>query len=247
MFSDLRRLRSKIAEKVVKSGGPPSAAEIASRLIVRHNCEVAVDVGCGVNSPLALVGDSVLKVGVDVDENSIATARQARLHDAYLQTNIMECSTDELKRDLLALSGGRPIEVILLFSVIEHLPKQKGFDLLNLCESITSKFVIVETPNGFVPQGPEFGNPYQRHLSGWFPVDFKGLGYNVYGTGGTNIVRGYMGEPRINLPGIALFDLMVLSKLLRIINRPRFAFNLLAIKDVRGVPARYNARAQRDN
>lgn len=238
----MNSLRSRLATSITKFLGPPSAAEFSASLISKGNGKVAIDIGCGINTPLRFVPPSVFKIGIDVDARSVEEARRLGLHDAYLVTNIMTRSVDELKEELLQLSGGQPVDTVILFSVIEHLPKREGFDLLNLCESITSRYVIVETPNGFVPQGPEFGNPFQRHLSGWFPEDFSGLGYSVFGTGGTNVMRGYMGTPRINFPGIALFDLVILSRLLRTFRSPRFAFNLVAVKDVRGVPARYENR-----
>ena len=34
-------------------------------------------------------------------------------------------------------------------------------------EKVARKKVIVFTPNGFVPQRPYDGNPFQEHLSGW--------------------------------------------------------------------------------
>ncbi len=109
--------------------------------------------------------------------------------------------------------------------------------MLDTVEQVTSKFVIVETPNGFVEQGPEFGNDHQRHLSGWFPHDFEGLGYKVYGTTGTKFFHGYEAGPRWNVRGVGTLDTAA-AWLLRVDRHPRHVFNLLAIKDVRGGAAR---------
>ena len=57
-----------------------------------------------------------------------------------------------------------------------------------------------------MPQGPEFGNEFQRHHSGWFIHEFEGRGYTVHGTTGTRYLRGYMAEPRWNFPGCLLLD-----------------------------------------
>lgn len=235
-------VRGRIARRLCERLGPPSAADIVARILAESDCRVAVDLGCGVHSPLSQAGPELYKVGIDVDPVSVEQARSMGLHDAYIVADIQAWSADRLRAELMKCTGGRPVDLVVAFSVVEHLNKADGWRLLEKCESITSKFVVVETPNGYVPQGPEFGNPYQRHLSGWFPWDFEGLGYSVYGTAGTRLIRGYMGIPRLRIPGIVLMDALIVSRLLMIPFRPKYAFNLLAVKDVRGVPARYPAR-----
>ena len=89
----------------------------------------------------------------------------------------------------------------------------------------------------------EFGNEYQRHCSGWFIHEFEGHGYTVHGTTGTRYLRGYMAGPRYGFPGCLLLD-EALTLVLRINRKPKHAFNLLAVKDVRGVPARHKREAQ---
>ena len=135
-------------------------------------------------------------------------------------------------------SNGRgQFDLVTMYGVIEHLPKRQGFELLERCEAITKHFLLLETPNGFVPQGPEFGNEHQRHLSGWFGHDFVGLGYDVFGTTGCKYFHGYAGEFDPYFPGVVAVD-AVLAWLLRAKKCYRHAFNLVAIKDVNGVPAR---------
>ena len=68
-------------------------------------------------------------------------------------------------------------------------------------------------------------------------------GYTVHGTTGTHYLRGYMAGPRYNFPGCLLLD-EALTLLLRINRKPKHAFNLVAVKDVRGVPARHKKEAQ---
>ena len=64
----------------------------------------------------------------------------------------------------------------------------------------------------------------------------------MHGTTGTRHLRGYMAA-RIQFPGCLLCD-ELLTLLLRINRKPKHAFNLVAIKDVRGVPARHGKEAQ---
>jgi hypothetical protein len=197
--------------------------------------QTALDIGCGCNSYLSRFRPRIRTVGVDSDAASIAISRKNGLHDSFIQADILK----EDVGSLLEEAGmPRKVDLVSLYGVIEHLPKRIGFSLLEACEAITSKYVILETPNGFVPQGPEYGNPHQRHLSGWFVQDFEGLGYTVHGTTGTRFFRGYMAEPILKFPG-GTFCEEFATLMLRINSNPSRAFNLLAIKDVRGVQARH--------
>jgi len=142
---------------------------------------------------------------------------------------------------LLEQFGGRPFDLVTLFDVIEHFPKRQGFELLEKCERLTSKYILVQTPNGFMHQGPDHGNEFQRHHSGWFDHDFEGLAYTVYGTA-TKALRGSVDSPNFNLlnfPGAVKCD-AVLAWLLRVEKHHQRAFGLIAVKDVRGIPARLN-------
>jgi SAM-dependent methyltransferase len=213
--------------------GLPEAGDHVITLSNEADCLSCLDVGCGRYSHFSALRPKMLTVGLDAHPPAIELSRAKNLHDHYLLADIMTAS----KETLLSPVGGRPYDVVGLFGLIEHLPKRQGFELLERCEAITGKYVILETPNGFVPQGPEFGNSFQRHLSGWFIDDFKGLGYTVNGSTGTRYLRGYASGPRFNFRGCTSLDL-ILAWLLRSHRRPKHAYNLIAIKDVRGVPAR---------
>lgn len=78
---------------------------------------------------------------------------------------------------------------------------------------------------------------HDKYLSGWFGHDFLGLGYQVFGTTGVKYLLGYAGMFKINIPGVALLDGM-LAWLLRAHKRYWHALNLVAVKDMGGVPAR---------
>jgi hypothetical protein len=177
-------------------------------------------------------------VGLDAFKEAIAEARRRAQHDNYVLADVLNTNPETI----LERAGGRPFDLVTLFDVIEHLPKRQGFELLERCERLTCKYIVVNTPNGFLEQGPEYGNEFQRHLSGWFPHDFEGLGYAVHGTTGARVFRGYASMLRYNFPGAATCDVL-LAGLLRIERNPCRAFSLLAIKDVRGIPARLGANS----
>jgi SAM-dependent methyltransferase len=219
---------------------PRNVFDYTRKLVEDGECKLALDIGCGNSSPLSALRPKITTFGVDAYPKAIEAARAKGLHDHYVVADI-------LKEDPQALLNNGQIpgecDLVGLYGVIEHLPKRQGYDLLERCEKLTSKYIIIETPHGFVEQGPEFGNEFQRHLSGWFIHDFKGLGYKVYGATGTRYLRGYMAGPKYDVPGCILAD-EILTLLLRINSHPRHAFNLIAIKDVRGTPARYGPEMQ---
>jgi 2-polyprenyl-3-methyl-5-hydroxy-6-metoxy-1,4-benzoquinol methylase len=214
---------------------PKNVADYTAELVASGQVATALDVGCGSYSHLSRFRPGVLTVGVDAHPEAIRTAERNDIHDAYVQADILK---DDVSEVLAAKGFPPPFDLVSLYGVIEHLPRHLGFKILERCESLTKKYVILETPNGFVPQGPEFGNPFQRHLSGWFIHDFQSLGYRVFGTTGTRYLRGYMAEPTLRFPGGQFLEELA-TLLLRINRNPRHAFNLVAIKDIRGVQARH--------
>jgi 2-polyprenyl-3-methyl-5-hydroxy-6-metoxy-1,4-benzoquinol methylase len=217
---------------------PMNVADYTRRLVEAHDCKVAVDIGCGSSSHLSQFRPKILTVGIDAFPEAIARAKVNNVHDHYIVADILRTDIHELLRQIEQVG---PVDIVSLYEVIEHLPKSAGFELLERCEQLTKKFVILETPNGFVEQGPEFGNEFQRHLSGWFIHDFVGLGYKVFGTTGTRYLREYAAGPKYNFSGCILLD-ELLTLFLRINQHPQHAYNLVAIKDVRGVPARLGSR-----
>lgn len=142
---------------------PKNAADFTSDLIEAGEIKTAVDIGCGSHSYLSRFRPRIRTVGIDSCESAIEISRAGKMHDAYVLADILKEDVGQL----LEASGlPRQVDLVCLYGVIEHLPKRLGFDLLEKCEAITSKYLLLETPNGFVEQGPEFGNVYQRHLSG---------------------------------------------------------------------------------
>jgi Methyltransferase domain len=217
---------------------PHSIGDHVGQIVRRGDCRAALDIGCGPSSVLTQFRPGLRTVGLDAFEGAIAAARRRAQHDDYVLADVLNTSPETI----LERAGGRPFDLVTLFDVIEHFPKRQGFELLERCERLTSKYILVVTPNGFLEQGPEYGNEFQRHLSGWFTHDFEGLGYAVHGVIGAKVFRGYGSMYRYNFRGAASCDVL-LAGLLRIERNAHRAFSLLAIKDVRGVPARLGANS----
>jgi SAM-dependent methyltransferase len=219
---------------------PLTVSDYTRRLVATGECRLALDIGCGSYSHLSAFRPQIQTVGIDAHPAAIEMARDKKVHDHYFVANILKEDPETILKQTSELGS---FDIVSLYGVIEHLPKRLGFELLERCEKLTSKYVILETPHGFVEQGPEFGNEFQRHLSGWFIHDFEGLGYTVYGTTGTRYLRGYMAGRKYSFPGCIFLD-ELLTLALHINRHPRHAFNLVAIKDVRGVPACYGSDTQ---
>ncbi len=63
--------------------------------------------------------------------------------------------------------GQSAFNAVLLIDAIEHMSKQEALDVSALAETWASKRVIINSPNGFVPQSTLDANPLQKYLSGW--------------------------------------------------------------------------------
>lgn len=66
-------------------------------------------------------------------------------------------------------------DLILLIDVLEHFEKEKGREFLRKLLQ-KGKNVIISTPKAPGEQGEEFGNSFERHLSGWTPEEIKEFG-----------------------------------------------------------------------
>lgn len=204
---------------------PPTVDRQVEDLLQGERPLRILDVGCGSRSPLErLRGPDVEIHGLDISEKVVEAAKASGSFDGYYVGDF--CTVDLPSFD-----------VISMFDFIEHLEKDDAFDVLRRAERLASKFVIVMTPTGFVPQGPEHGNEFQRHRSGWFVEDFVGRGYDVEGVMRVRPLYGYGALPRVNVRGYEHLNAM-LFQLLRVRRRPAWAFHMLAVKDVRGVVAR---------
>jgi hypothetical protein len=228
-----------LAARLGRRFGAPTVDDYLNRLMADADVKVALDIGCGVTSLLSRFRPRIKTAGLDVF--TISAASESGGHDHYISADIAEVPVERVQQELMAAFGRPTADLVTMFGVIEHFPKWVGWQLLQKIEQLTDRYILIETPNGFVPQGPEYGNPYQRHLSGWFHHEFEGFGYEVHGCLGTRYLRGYMGEPRIRLPGLRLFDNVIMARLLMTHRFPQHAFSICAMKDLRGVPARYES------
>lgn len=72
------------------------------------------------------------------------------------------------------------IDTLLFWHGPEHLKKE---EMLALVPSLENLFpnIIFGMPLGEEPQGAAYDNPYENHISVWYPEDWEKLGYEVIG------------------------------------------------------------------
>ena len=108
-----------------------------------------LDVGCGVDS---LVRDNdVYSVGCDIHAPYLLESRDLKQHDGYVQCDLNENLPFK----------DNSFDLALCADVVEHLEKEKGFNLLAELERVARKKVVVITPNGFIEQNIYDENAYQ--------------------------------------------------------------------------------------
>jgi SAM-dependent methyltransferase len=196
----------------------PSPRRHVQRIILNEGLKTGLDIGCGDFSCLtALRAFGFRSTGVDAWAETIEACRKRNVHDAYLVGNFLEMEFPE------------EFDVVVLSHVIEHLDRDTGWLALRKLERIAKRLVYVETPRGFLEQPAMRGNPWQRHLSGWFPHDFESRGYNVYGAG-PGFLFGPMGRSRCLPSPVA----RQLSRLLQFyyFRHPSSAHSIAAIRYV---------------
>lgn len=187
---------------------------VALDSIIRPSDSV-LDVGCGRNSPLGkLKHPPARMVGIDAFP-AVAT----RIHDEYFVGSAL--SIEKRFRP-------QSFDCVVALDVIEHLSKADGYRLMSMMERIARRAIAIFTPNGFLPQPPYEGNPYQEHLSGWTVEEMRRQGYEVTGLFGWKPLRGGCANmrfrPRRFWQTISIATQPVVRR------RPEYAFALLCVK-----------------
>jgi len=196
----------------------PSPGRLFQRLVIESNARTGLDIGCGEHSLLSpLRGPLFRTTGVDSSLERLETARRHNLHDEYIHA------------DFTRMALNRTFDVVVLNNVIEHFPREQGLRVLAAVESMDPRLILIQTPNGFLEQPAGKDDPHQRHLSGWFPHDFEGRGYTVFGIG-VKWLRGPWGRAR-RLPE-ALVRLVARGLRWYHFRRPHKAFEIAAIRFV---------------
>lgn len=137
-----------------------------------------LDVGCGVSFKSKYIPANI-HVGVDIYEEYFKHI------EAPIPYVVIKYDIRKLKDIFISKS----FDLVIALDVIEHLNKEDAISMINQCEVIAKKAVILETPKGFIPQNIDIlgygGHKYQTHYSGWEEKELNDLGYKTF-------IRDYM-------------------------------------------------------
>lgn len=177
-----------------------------------RNCRTVLDLGCGRDSPIR---GMFYSVGVDLSKPHLLEAKREKFHDGYILMDIRRLGFK-----------AKSFDCVTALDVVEHLEKVDGFQVLEEMEKIAKKKIVIQTPNGFMPQRDEC--PLQVHRSGWVISDFKKRGYVGRGMAGLRFLRGEKAclkfKPRIIWAIISGLTQKI------VYHFPNFAYQLFSVK-----------------
>lgn len=144
-----------------------------------------LDVGCGEGGPLLCLPKPARLTGLDGHAASLDKLRASGRYDELVFAPLDQAPFPE---------GG--FDTVVCLDVIEHFDKPQAMALIVLLERWAARKVVLATPNGFLPQRPCEGNPFQEHKCGFSTAELRALGYRVNGIRGPKPLRGELGQLR---------------------------------------------------
>lgn len=189
------------------------------------DCESILDLGCGSSSPLLKIGVGKKTDAVDIFEPYIKMHNKAGDYRSCVLADILTMPLiPELEKQY---------DAVVVCDVLEHLPKDKVYEigLFNSIERIARKRVILFTPNSFVENDLVDDDPYQAHVSSWWPDDYRAMGYKVVGSTGLRWLLGKGSLPEYK-PS-TLFQILALLAQPLVYRYPRIAWHSYAVKEIK--------------
>lgn len=132
-----------------------------------------LDLACGLSFRTKYIPAS-LRVGVDI-------------YSDYFEHIESDVPYAVIKYDIRKIEDiimPKSFDVVMALDVVEHLEKHEAIKLIQSMENIARKAVIIETPEGFIPQNIDIhgygGDTYQTHRSGWEVQEFTDVGFDCF-------------------------------------------------------------------
>lgn len=148
---------------------------------VGNDVKTVLDVGCGTGDLMALISkDKNWDItGVELFDDSIKAAEATGAYKKIVKADITK-----LPQEIT----NKKYDVVFSSMAVEHIPKAEALALIKQMEAMSLKRTVVTTIVGFYGFCPldahgEEKNPYQVHVSGWEPSEFREMGYVTRGQG----------------------------------------------------------------
>ena len=131
-----------------------------------------LDVGCGLSLKSQYI-EADIRVGLDAHRPYLEKI------DAKVPYVCLQGDATKLRELFLPKS----FDMVLLLDIVEHLEKPAAIDLIEQAEAIARRAVVIETPEGFLPQNIDIlglgGSHFQTHRCGFEVAELKARGYDV--------------------------------------------------------------------
>lgn len=186
------------------------------------DCRTILELGCGANSPLLQIGYGLKTTSMDMFQPYIDKHNRAGdYHKCFPQ--------DILTYDFPV----KLYDAVVITDVMEHLDRKTVINsgLFEKMERCAIKKVIIFTPNGFVENDEVDGDPWQRHISAWEPVDYARQGYKVRGATGLRYILGKASLPKYH--PYSVFAIIAMLSQPIIFNNPELAWHSYAVKEIK--------------
>jgi phospholipid N-methyltransferase len=146
-----------------------------------NDVKTVLDVGCGTGDLMAMLakGKNWEVTGLELFDESIKAAAATGAYKKIIKTDITKLTSE---------ITGQKYDLVFSSMAVEHIPKAEALALIKHMEAMSLKRTVVTTIVGFYgfcpldAQGEE-QNPYQVHVSGWEPDEFRRMGYVTRGQG----------------------------------------------------------------
>jgi SAM-dependent methyltransferase len=200
---------------------PPRIELLAQYERLLANCATLYDVGCGAGNHLDNLNfkPKGAWIGIDSHQGSLEIAAGKGVYSNLVCADILT---------FLHNCPDSSVDTVLASCVIEHMPKEVGFRLIDEMKRVCRVSAIVFTPNGYVPQPPGKDNPANEHISGWSTNDFIANQFEIdSGLYGFKKLRTSFGLPSIK--PIIVGDLIAKSTSRLAFLFPKSAYQVVAV------------------
>lgn len=131
-----------------------------------------LDVACGLSLKSKFI-PAQIRVGIDIHEP----------YFDHIETDVPYVVMKYDVRKLDEITMPKSFDLVLALDIIEHVEKDEAIKLIKDCERVARKAVILETPNGYIPQNIDIqghgGDEWQTHRCGWEVKELEDMGYHT--------------------------------------------------------------------